>query len=70
MNQGRITVEIYDDHAGAFRWRALRGGNIVATSGEGDGYTTRKDCTRAFKSFAGALPGARIIQVPEQRPEG
>ena len=46
-------VDIYEDEAGAWRWR-LRAGNgeIVAT---GESHTTERDARRAFADMINAL---------------
>jgi len=49
----RVTVWIYQDRKGEWRWRAFRGGRIVCDSGEG--YTRRVDARRAWTRFSAAV---------------
>lgn len=46
-----VRVEVYQDHAGKWRWREVAAnGNIVADSGQG--YSTRSNAKRAAKRVA------------------
>jgi len=49
----RLKIEIYKDAGNLWRWRAIRGGHIVADSGEG--YTRRSHVIRALRSLAAAV---------------
>lgn len=54
MSQTRLVYfTIYKDRKGEWRWRAKRGGRIVAESGEG--YTRKADARRACDQLATAL---------------
>lgn len=54
-----LSIHIYQDRAGGWRWRATRGWNIVADSGEA--YTRRADALRAWRRFAAAVAGGRPV---------
>lgn len=48
MHNSQMMLAIYEARDG-FRWRALRGGRIVAESGEA--YSSRRNCVRALEAF-------------------
>jgi uncharacterized protein YegP (UPF0339 family) len=49
-------VEVYRDKAKQYRWRCkAANGEIVADSGEGNGYTTKRACVNGLKLTASLL---------------
>lgn len=53
MTTRLVYFTIYKDRKGEWRWRAKRGGRIVAESGEG--YTRKADLLRAWSHLLDAL---------------
>jgi uncharacterized protein YegP (UPF0339 family) len=53
LTGGEVQAEVYKDVGGEYRWRFVRGGNVVADSAEG--YTRKRDCVRAVNSLLAAL---------------
>lgn len=61
-----LNVHVYQDARGEFRWRAVRGGNIVADSGES--YTRRSDARRAVTRLM-HTPWAHVL-IDDERWKG
>jgi uncharacterized protein YegP (UPF0339 family) len=55
-----MEVEIYEDTAGEYRWRAVaKNGRIMGDSGEG--YASRRNARRAFYRFVDLITAATTL---------
>lgn len=62
-----ITVHIYRDRKGQFRWRAVASnGRIVADSGEG--YTTKRRAIRGWQSLSLRCIGGKVSVTDDTKP--
>lgn len=55
----KLKIQHYQDQAGEYRWRMVRGGRTVADSGEG--YKRRSGCVKAAASLVKAISGNNYV---------
>ena len=62
-----MLIEVHRDRKGEWRWRAKRGGNVVATAHEG--YTRKADAKRAWSRFFSGLVMLAMQSEPRRAPK-
>ena len=62
---GSARFEVYQDHAGAWRWRLVAPNNEILASGQG--FREKRDCERSVSLVKLYAQEAEIVQGSERR---
>lgn len=63
-----LTVEVYKDNAGEFRFRIKEGDTILASSGKG--YETKDEVTKVINNLKSHMSSAKIVDETKDAPKG